>query len=54
MTQPHVPATRIISYYANNGHISDLIQKSVKMLVILHVIAGKSIYVQTIIHTGLL
>jgi hypothetical protein len=27
-----------------NGHISDLIQKSVEMLLILHAIAGKSIY----------
>ena len=32
---------------------SYLIQKSVEILLILHVIAGKSIYVQTTIHTGL-
>ena len=51
---------RIISYYANNEHISEiyfyrpsyLVQKTVDIL--LHVTAGKLVnYVQTTIHTAL-
>jgi hypothetical protein len=43
-----------IFIYTGINRQSYLIQKSVEMLLILHVIAGKSIYVQTTIHTGLL